>query len=121
MTFANPLVINYAAGTKSLPKINQDGYGSEYYLRETTQEFRLLIRHSKETSKAGSPVVERHNVSLTRTVFAVPGTSDEVVQTVTTTFRLYKTDSVTDASELGAALSDLLSEAKFNDLGAWLN
>jgi len=48
MAFANPLVINYGAGTKSLPKVNQDNYGSEYYLREATQEFTAKIRHATE-------------------------------------------------------------------------
>jgi hypothetical protein len=121
MTFANPLVINYAAGTKSLPRINQDSYGSEYYLREATQEFRCQIRHSKETPKLGAAVVERHGVTITRVVFAVPGVSPERTQQVLLTFRVEKTDSVTDAAEIGASLTGLINEAAFVDLGNWLN
>lgn len=122
MAFANPLVINYAAGTKSLPKVNQDNYGSEYYLRESTQEFTVKIRNTRETPKAGSTAkIERHNVELTRTVFAVPGVSAEITQQVFLVFRLDKSDSVADAAELGAALTDLLDESHFNDLGKWLS
>lgn len=120
MTFANPLVINYAAGTKSLPKINNDNYGSEYYLRESTQEFRVKIRHSKEQARSGTPQVERHNVEFTRVVFATES-SPEITQQVYAVFRVQRGDSVTDAAELGAAMSDLMVEAKWTDLGNWLN
>lgn len=120
MAFANPLVINYAAGTKSLPKINNDNYGSEYYLREATQEFRIKIRHTTEQARTGRPLVERHNVEFTRVIFA---TTDavEITQQCYAVFRVQRGDSVADAAELGAAMSDLLVEAKWTDLGNWLN
>lgn len=120
MAFANPLVINYAGGTKSLPKINNDNYGSEYYLRESTQEFRIKIRHTTEQARAGKPSVERHNVEFTRVVFATSEVA-EITQQCYTVFRVQRGDSVADASELGAAMSDLLVEAKYTDLGNWLN
>ncbi|DAD50158.1 coat protein [ssRNA phage Gephyllon.1_20] len=120
MSFAKPLVINYAAGTKTLPMINQDSYGSEYYLRESTQEFRMKIRHSKETpTKTGSQML-RHNVELTRTVFGADGAAD-VVQQAYLIYRHGYRDDIDDAAELGASLTGLMVEARFQDLGAWLS
>lgn len=55
---------------KTLSKINQDKYSSEYLLRSSTDEIRARVRHSKETVKRDSPEMERHNVELTQTVFA---------------------------------------------------
>lgn len=121
MAFANPLVIAYGAGNKSLPKINTDNYGSEYYLREATQEFRAKVRHSTESTRKDGVTIERHNVELTRTVFSTtPGVPD-VVQQAYLVFRNHRNDSVADAAEIGASLTALINEAAFNDLGNWLN
>jgi hypothetical protein len=119
MAFAKPLVIAYAAGTKTLQHINQDSYGSEYFLREATQEFRVKIRHTKETKTATGQMV-RHNVEFTRTVYGTAGASD-VIQQAYLVFRHDYKDSITDASEIGASMTALINEAAFNDLGAWMS
>jgi len=120
MAFAKPLVIDYGAGTKSLNLINQDSYGSEYYLRESTQEFRIKIRHNKENAQQGGLVMHRHNVEVTRTVFGTDGAEDTVQQAYLI-FRHSSRDSVTDAAEIGASLTSLMDEAAFVDLGGWLS
>lgn len=66
--FADPITITVNAVAKSLVKINQDSYGSEYFLRETTQEFRLKIRNTTFTPKGGR-VTDRHNVEFTNVVY----------------------------------------------------
>lgn len=119
MSFANPLVISYAGGNKSLVRINQDSYGSEYFLRESTQEFRMRIRHTKE-SATSTGRVDRHNVELTRTVYGTGGAAD-VVQQAYLIYRHDYRDSLTDAAEIGATLTTLINEAAFNDLGAWMS
>lgn len=120
MAFAKPLVINYVAGTKTLQLINQDSYGSEYYLREATQEFRCKIRHTKESPQANGAVMHRHNVEITRTVFGTSGAADTVQQAYLV-FRHDGRDSITDAAEIGASLTSLINEAAFVDLGGWLS
>jgi hypothetical protein len=120
MAIANPLVLNYNAGTKSLVKINQDSFGSEYYLREATQDFRVKIRHSKEAPNASKIVMERHNVELTQTIFGTAGDPDVVIQ-VYAVIRNAKTSTAADVAKLGDALSDFLDNTHFQDLTNWVN
>lgn len=65
-----------------LNKINQDNYSAEYLGREATglYEVRLRVRHTKETAKAGSLALDRHNVELTQTVFATVDAPEYVRQ-----------------------------------------
>jgi ADP-glucose pyrophosphorylase len=116
MAFAKPLVIAYAAGNKTLQLIGQTANGSEYFLREATQEFTVKIRHSKENPTATGQM-ERHNVEFTRTVYGTAGDPD-VVQQAYLIFRHDYRDVITDAAEIGASLTALINEAAFNDLGA---
>jgi hypothetical protein len=121
MAFANPLVISVNAVNKSLQKINQDSYGSEYFLREATQSFRAKIRHSRDNSSTGTGRIHRANVVITQTVFSVtPGVPDNVRE-VSLTLRSGDADSATDNGYLGAALSGLMVAARYEDLVGWLN
>jgi hypothetical protein len=121
MPFANPLVITVNGSAKSLPKINQDNFGSEYYLREATQEFRMKIRHSVEAAIVGSGKVHRSNVDLTQTIFStVPGVPDNVRQ-VYLVVRNGKADTAVDVGYLGVALGALMVQARYEDLVGWVN
>jgi hypothetical protein len=123
MTIANPLVITLggSGGTaKSLPKINQDAYGSEYFLREATQEFRVRIRHLRETPKTGELPLERHNFELTQTIYGTNGAPDKVRQ-VYTVLRANKVDTLADVVDLGEALSYYLDGTHYGDLIGWVN
>lgn len=121
MAFANPLVITVNGSAKTLLKINQDNFGSEYYLREATQEFRCKIRHSTEAKAVGTGVVHRSNVDVTQTIFsAVPGVPDNVIQ-VYLVVRNGKAEVAANVGYLGAALSGLMVAARYEDLVAWAN
>nr|UJQ85129.1 MAG: putative coat protein [Leviviridae sp.] len=121
MAFANPLVITVNGSAKNLPKINQDNFGSEYYLREATQEFRVKIRHAWEAGVTGSGKIHRSNVDVTHTVFSVtPGVPDNVRQ-VYTVVRNGKNDAAADVGYLGVALGALMVQARYEDLVGWVN
>lgn len=123
MTISNPLVITLggSGGTaKSLVKINQDSYGSEYYLREATQEFRVKIRHSRETPKVGATPLERHAFELTQTIFGTGGDPD-VVRQVYTILRNEKADTAASVADLGEALSYYMDGTHYEDLIGWVN
>ena len=121
MSIPNPLVVTYDAVAKNLPRINQDSYGSEYFLKEATQEFRVKIRHSTESPQKDGTKFERHNVELTRTVYAVaPATVDSVEQ-VYVVLRNKKTATAADTAKLGVALSAFLDSAHYQDLVNWVN
>lgn len=121
MAIANPLVITVNAVAKQLPRITQDSYSSEYFLKEATQEFRVKIRHSTEAPQKDGSKFERHNVELTQTIYAVaPNTVDEVIQ-VYAVIRNKKTTTSANVAKLGDALSLFLDNTHYQDLAGWLN
>lgn len=124
MAISNPLVITLggSGGTaKSLPKINQDAYGSEYYLRETSQEFRVKIRHSVESPQKDGTVFERHNVEFTHVTFGATPADPNVTRQVWVVLRNTKTDSLTTVTDLGTALSYYMDATHYGDLVGWVN
>lgn len=68
------LVLPCPAGNLTLQKINQDGYSSEYLLKQTLSEVRARVRHSKVKATATEPEYDRHNIEVVETVYA----TDEV-------------------------------------------
>lgn len=123
MTIANPIVMTLggSGGTaKSLVRVNQDAYGSEYLLREATQEFRVRIRHSKETPAAGQKALERHQFEFTQTIYGTSGNPDTVRQAYLI-LRNNKADTAGDVSDLAEAVSYYLDQTHFLDLIGWVN
>lgn len=121
MAFANPLVITVNGVAKTLLKINQDNYGSEYFLREATQSFRVKIRHTREAGSTATGKIHRSNVEITQTIFAVaPAVTDNVRQ-VYQVLRNGESDDMAAVGYLGAALSGLMVQARQEDLVAWAN
>jgi len=63
------ITLDGSGGTaKILPLINQDGYGTEYYLDDGTVTYRAKVRHSRDNVKAGTQKFDRHNVTFSRFV-----------------------------------------------------
>jgi hypothetical protein len=70
---------------KILPLINQDGYKSEYKLDEGPTVYTGIIRHSRDTTKAGQQPYDRHTVTYTKYVkptATVPGSQSEISFTI---------------------------------------
>ncbi len=81
------ITLDGSGGTaKVLPLINQDGYSSEYFLDETTVQWRAKVRHSKDNVKAGTQPFDRHSVTFSRylkpTEAAPLGRMTEVIFTI---------------------------------------
>ena len=74
--FGTTQAVDFGQGSKTLVKINQDGYTSEYYLRDSLAEHRMKIRHS--TVLRDGVDYARHNVEITRTIFAVGAVAEYV-------------------------------------------
>jgi hypothetical protein len=105
MAFGATITVTVNAVAKVLNRINQDNYGSEFYLRSSTEEYRLKIRHSKEAVQADGRWFDRHNIELTHTVFAV-GAAPAITRIASSTFRVLNNDDLTPAGYLTAALID---------------
>ena len=83
MAFADTITVTINSVAKTLARINQDSYSSEYFLRSTTDEFRLKIRNSSYVNKASGRTVDRHNVELQQVVYPV------LPSTISTTRKAY--------------------------------
>lgn len=98
---ANTLTLTIATVAKTLTRINQDNYGSEYRLVSASERITLKIRHSKNSSNGVQ--FDQHNVMVEWTKIpaapALPST-----MTVSTTLR---GQFGTDPAELDS-LSDAL-------------
>jgi hypothetical protein len=101
MSFADPAVVTINAVAKNLVRINQDGYSSEYLLREALGEFRLKIRNTSRFDKKLGVQMDRHNVELTHTIFPV------APATLATTRKTY---AVVE-NQVGDTLADPVLEA----------
>lgn len=119
MAFGSTATITINAVAKVLNRINQDNYGSEYYLRSTLEEYRMKIRHSKEAPQADGRLYDRHNVEITHTVYATSTTPEyKRIQSFTT--RVFSTDDLTAAGYLFAGAVDYMDSATVQgDLLTW--
>lgn len=122
--FADPqtLTLDGSGGTpKACVRINQDNYGAEYYLQDAggLSEFRIRIRHSKETVKAGANPVDRHNVEFTQYVYPTSAVPNGRTRQIYVVLRNEPGDDLAACNDLMEALPFWLSEAFITKLLAW--
>lgn len=106
------VTLDGSGGTaKSLPLINQDGYSSEYFLDESTVQWRAKVRHSKDNVKAGTQAFDRHTVTFSRflkpTEAAPLGRTTEVIFTI----RTDPNETAADVIDLSEAMSFYMVKA----------
>lgn len=101
----------------TLNKINQDNYTSEYFVRSTAQEVRLRIRHAQENVTPGKPVMERHQVDLTQTIYDM-ALGNSVFQSYTV-IRMPKGKDPAVARKLTQALQGMLTAATTDKVLGW--
>jgi hypothetical protein len=96
--FADTITITVNAVDKVLNRINDsDPYSSEYYLRSTTDEYRLFIRNSQVNDKKRvGAVMDQHNIELIHTIYAVSPSTLSTVRRVFCTFLNQQGDTLAD-------------------------
>lgn len=117
--FADTLTITINSVAKVLTRVNQDGYSSEYLLREATGEFRLRLRNTSYTDKSRAVVVHRHNIELTETIYP---TAPATVNTIRKYYSVLENDAtnlVTDDAKFAAGVTAFQTEANFTKLLNW--
>nr|UJQ85123.1 MAG: hypothetical protein 2 [Leviviridae sp.] len=117
--FTDTLTISINAVDKTLTRINQDGYSSEYRLREDTGEYSLRIRHSSYVRAGSSIKVDRHNVELIHTVYGTEAGAPNVVRKTYTVFENDAGDSLADAENLVSGCVAFLTEANIAKMLNW--
>lgn len=120
MAFGSTITLTVNSVAKVLNRINQDNYGSEYYLRNgSTDSYRVQIRHSQESPLPDGHRNDRHNVTITHVVFGTAPAPD-VTRQVTFTARVKDNDSLTDMGYLfDAAVNYMDSATVQGDLLTW--
>lgn len=110
--FSDPITVTINAVAKNLIRISQDGYSSEYLLKETTGQYRLRIRNSSYVDKTrGGKKVDRHNVELIHEIYPV---SPAIYSTIRKDYHVFEMDVGDDTSLMAktvAALSAFVTEA----------
>lgn len=102
------VTVTVNAVAKVLTKINQDQYGAEYFLKSATDEFRMKIRHSKESPQADGRYYDRHNVELTHTVYAT-STVPEIRRISSFTIRDFYSDDALTVRYASRGLADWMA------------
>lgn len=100
-------------------KILEGNNSSEYLHRNSTDEVRVRVRHTKESPKDGELYpIERHNVEFTQTVFATPTTTEKFRQCYLV-IRNRADDTAASVTDLGEAIAFWLSTANLDKLIVW--
>lgn len=119
MAFGSTATLTVNSVAKVLNRINQDNYGSEYYLRSTLDEYRMKVRHSKESPQTDGTQLDRHNIEIVHTVFAT-STVKEIKRYASLTVRVPSNDDLTSMGYLLAAAGVYFSNATVQgDILTW--
>lgn len=100
------LTFTVNAVAKTVKKINQDSFSSEYLLREATQEFRVKVRHSKEKNLVSGHAMDRHNVEITQTIYPSVTYPTGLVRQAYVVIRNAIEDTATEVDYLSDSLAD---------------
>jgi len=104
--FADTITLTVNGGATVLNRINDsDPYSSEYYLRSTTDEYRLFIRNSKVSDKKRpGAFMDQHNVELIHTIYPVAPATLSTVRRIFVTFLNQQGDTLTGPSYIANSL-----------------
>lgn len=117
--FDNTLDISVGGVTKTLNRVADDGYTSEYLLKDDgVGDYRLKIRHSTYVDKTRGVPVDRHNVELSYLFYADPGEPNQLHKA----YVIFENDarvSATYSVDRNEALVDFLTDANLLKLHNW--
>jgi hypothetical protein len=106
------ITLDGSGGTaKVLPKINQDGYSAEYFLAESTVQWRAKVRHSKDTVKAGTQPFDRHTVTFSRYLLPTEAVPLGRLTEISFTVRDDPSETQSDVIDVSEAMSFYMVKA----------
>lgn len=119
--FADPAVVTINGVPKSLVRINQDSYSSEYCLRSATDEYRMKIRNSTGTDRKRGVPIDTHNVELTHTVFPVAPATLSTVRKAYCVVINQQGDTLTDPVQVASGMFAFLTASSNANLTKLMN
>lgn len=115
MAFGSTITFTINAVPVVLNRINQDKYSSEYFVRNTTGEYRCKISHATFTRKANGSFCDRHIVELVQTIYGT-GTDPDVIRRCSSLMEFERDDVVADTEYLGVGFHAYLNATVVGDL-----
>lgn len=112
---AATLVLPQVGGNITLNRVNQDGYGSEYFFKSSLSEYTARIRHTK--TKDG---YDRHNVEVVQTIYATT-TVPEYYRKFYFVLELLPSETNVDLADAVCDLAIASSNQVLADLVNWIN
>lgn len=78
--FGDTIVLPLSSGNVTLTKVNSgENYSGEYRFGNATDQYRVMVRHSKAKALADGLARDRHNLEILHTIFAT-STVPEIVR-----------------------------------------
>lgn len=118
--FSDTVTITINSVAKVLVRVNQDGYSSEYRLKEATGEYRLRLRNTSYSDKnRGGITVNRHNAELVHTLYPVAPAVHNTVRKTYAVFEEDMGDTLVDNAKMVTGTLAFLTEANVTKLLNW--
>jgi len=117
--FADTITVTINSVAKVLNRINQDGYSSEYFLRSSTDDFRLRLRNSTYNDKTRGVKVDRHNIELIHTIYPVAPATLSTIRKHYSVLENDSTDTIADVSKFAAGVCAFQTEANYLKMLNW--
>lgn len=118
--FSDTLTVTINAVAQVLVRINQDGYSSEYLLKNALDCYRLKLRNTSYVDKTrGGLKVNRHNVELIHEIFPVSPALYSTVRKAYTVIENDDNDTVVGPAKFMTGLLAFQTEANTTKLLNW--
>jgi hypothetical protein len=114
--FGDPLSVTINGVAKSLNKVNQDGYSSEYLLRTDTEEFRLTLQNVARFDNKRKVAIDRHTAQLTHTVFPVAPATLSTIRKTYSVIENQQGDILVNSQYVASGLYGLLTAPNITKL-----
>lgn len=117
MAFPETITITINAVAKVLTRLRDDGFTSEYRLRNANiDEYRLFIRNTSYTDKVTKRVIDRHAVELQHKVLAVAPSEIPTVRKVYIVLENQEVDTIVDPVKFAAGFVGFITEPNLTKL-----
>jgi hypothetical protein len=113
MAFSDPITVTINSVAKTLVRLNQDSYSSEYFLKEATGEITVKIRNT--SFQRDGQTIDRHNVELTQTIYAT-ATVPSFTRKAYTVIENSRSDTFAEVVFAGLALAGFTNSANLTKL-----
>lgn len=117
MAFPDTITFTINAVAKILTRVKDDGYSSEYRLRNANiEEFRAVIRNSTYLDKGTGRDVDRHSVELTHIVYPVSPATIPTNRKSYFVLENQAVDTIIDPTKFAVGLVGFLTESNITKL-----